>query len=149
LRVNEVRTLDELYSAQAFGNYVGGFALVAGTLSVLLLAAAGTYALMSFTVNDRRREIGVRVALGATPRSVLGLVVGQGMTLAIIGVVAGVAGALVLTRVMAAVLYEVRATDPATFAIVVLVLLATAFVASWLPAQRALRIDPVQALRYD
>jgi putative ABC transport system permease protein len=71
------------------------------------------------------------------------------MTLALAGVAAGVAGAFILTRVMAAMLYEVRATDPATFATVVLVLLATALVASWLPARRALRIDPVQALRYD
>jgi len=100
-------------------------------------------------VSQRRQEIGVRVALGATPRAVLGLVVGQGMLLAGIGVAAGIAGALVLTRVMATVLYEVRTTDPATFAAVVAVLLGAALVASWLPARRALRIDPVQALRYD
>jgi ABC-type antimicrobial peptide transport system permease subunit len=76
-------------------------------------------------------------------------VIGQGMTLAIIGVVTGIVGALVLTRVMTTVLYEVRATDPTTFAVVVIVLLGTALVASWLPARRALLIDPVQALRYD
>jgi putative ABC transport system permease protein len=89
----------------------------------------------------------VRVALGATPGSVLALVIGQGMTLALTGVAVGVVGALLLTRVMAAVLYEVRATDPATFATVIVVLLGTALVASWLPARRALRIYPVQALR--
>jgi predicted permease len=115
----------------------------------LSLGALGIYGVLAYAVSQRRQEIGVRVALGATPRSVLALVVGQGMTLALVGVVVGVAGALVLTRAMAAVLYDVRATDPATFAVVVLVLLATAFVASWLPARRALRIDPVQALRYD
>jgi predicted permease len=115
----------------------------------LSLGALGIYGVLAYAVSQRRQEIGVRVALGATPRSVLGLVVGQGMTLAVIGVVAGIAGALVLTRVMTAVLYDVRATDPMTFAIVVVVLLGTAFVASWLPARRALRIDPVQALRYD
>ena len=71
------------------------------------------------------------------------------MTLAVAGVLVGIAGAAALTRVMAAVLYEVRATDPATFATVVLVLLGAAFVASWLPARRALRVDPVQALRYE
>jgi predicted permease len=115
----------------------------------LLLGALGIYGVLAFAVSQRRQEIGVRVALGAPPRSVLGLVVGQGMTLALIGVAVGVAGAFALTRVMAAVLYEVRATDPATFAAVVVVLLAAALVASWLPARRALRIDPVQALRYD
>jgi putative ABC transport system permease protein len=71
------------------------------------------------------------------------------MTLAVAGVVVGVAGAAVLTRVMSAVLYEVRATDPATFVTVVVVLLGAALVASWLPARRALRVDPVQALRYE
>ena len=153
--VNKDQTIT---SIETMSSIVGGNVARPRLLATLLLlfgvmglslGALGIYGVLAYAVSQRRQEIGVRVALGATPRSVLGLVVGQGMTLAIIGVVAGVAGALVLTRVMAAVLYEVRATDPATFAIVVLVLLATAFVASWLPAQRALRIDPVQALRYD
>ncbi len=115
----------------------------------LTLGALGIYGVLAYAVSQRRQEIGVRVALGATPRSVLRLVVGQGMALALVGVVAGVAGALALTRVMASVLYEVKATDPATFATVVAVLLGTALLASWLPARRALRIDPVQALRYE
>ena len=115
----------------------------------LSLGALGIYGVLAYAVSQRRQEIGVRVALGATPRSVLGLVIGQGMTLASIGVVTGIVGALVLTRVMTTVLYEVRATDPMTFAVVVIVLLGTALVASWLPARRALLIDPVQALRYD
>jgi len=115
----------------------------------LLLGALGIYGVLAFAVSQRRQEIGVRIALGASPRSVLGLVVRQGMVLAAVGAVAGIAGALALTRLMAAVLYEVQATDPATFVTVVLVLLATAFVASWLPARRALRIHPVQALKYD
>ena len=115
----------------------------------LTLGVLGIYGVLAYAVSQRRQEIGVRVALGATPRSVLGLVVGQGMGLAVVGVVAGIAGALALTRLMASVLYEVRATDPATFATVVVVLLGAALVASWLPARRALRIDPVQALRYE
>jgi predicted permease len=115
----------------------------------LTLGVLGIYGVLAYAVGQRRQEIGVRVALGASPRSVLGLVVGQGMSLAVVGVAAGIAGAFVLTRVMAAVLYDVRTTDPATFATVVAVLLAAALVASWLPARRALRIDPVQALRYD
>jgi predicted permease len=115
----------------------------------LSLGALGIYGVLAYAVTQRRQEIGVRVALGATPASVLSLIVKQGMTLAIIGVVLGVAGALALTRVMTAVLYQVGATDAQTFALVVVVLLTTALIASWLPARRALRIDPVQALRYD
>jgi predicted permease len=115
----------------------------------LLLGALGIYGVLAFAVSQRRQEIGVRVALGASPRSVLTLVVRQGMVLAVAGVAVGIAGAAVLTRVMAAVLYEVRATDPATFATVIVVLLGAALVASWLPARRALRVDPVQALRYE
>jgi predicted permease len=115
----------------------------------LTLGALGIYGVLAYAVSQRRQEIGVRVALGASPRSVLRLVVGQGMSLAAAGVVAGIVGAFALTRLMAAVLFEVQATDPATFATVVVVLLGAALVASWLPARRALRIDPVQALRYD
>ena len=115
----------------------------------LTLGVLGIYGVLAYAVSQRRQEIGVRVALGATPRAILGLVIGQGMLLAAIGVAAGIAGALLLTRVMATVLYDVRTTDPATFATVVVVLLGAALVASWLPARRALRIDPVQALRYD
>ena len=115
----------------------------------LTLGALGIYGVLAYAVSQRRQEIGVRVALGASPRSVLQLVVGQGMALAAAGVVIGLVGAFALTRLMSAVLFEVRATDPVTFATVVVVLLGAALVASWLPARRALRIDPVQALRYD
>jgi predicted permease len=115
----------------------------------LSLGALGIYGVLAYAVSQRRQEIGVRVALGASPRSVLGPIVGQGMALALVGVAIGVAGAMALSRVMTAVLYAIRPTDPATFATVVAVLLGTALVASWLPARRALRIDPVQALRYE
>ena len=115
----------------------------------LTLGVLGIYGVLAYAVSQRRQEIGVRVALGASPRSVLQLIIRQGMMLAGAGVLAGVLGALLLTRIMAAVLYEVRTTDPATFATVVVVLLGSALLASWLPARRALRIDPVQALRYD
>jgi predicted permease len=123
--------------------------LVLFGLMGLSLGALGIYGVLAYAVSQRRQEIGVRVALGASPGSVLRLVVGQGMALALGGMVVGIAGAVVLARVMTAVLYEVRTTDPATFATVIIVLLATALLASWLPARRALRIDPVQALRYD
>jgi ABC-type antimicrobial peptide transport system permease subunit len=89
------------------------------------------------------------VALGAQPRSVLGLVVGRGMALAIIGIVIGIAGAAMLMRSMQSVLFGIESSDPWTFVQVTLVLLGAALLASWLPARRALAIDPVSALRYD
>jgi predicted permease len=119
-----------------------------GTMG-LTLGALGIYGVLAYAVSQRRQEIGVRVALGAAPRSILGLIVRQGMALAMAGTVAGLAGAFVVTRVMQSVLYQVRVTDPPTFAFVVVVLLAVALAASWLPARRALRIEPVAALRYE
>ena len=153
--VNKDQTIKSVESMESIvGTTVARPRLLASLLVLfgvmgLLLGALGIYGVLAFAVTQRRQEIGVRVALGASPRSVLGLVVRQGMVLALAGVVAGIIGAFALTRVMAAVLYEVEATDLATFATVIAVLLATAFVASWLPARRALRIHPVQALRYD
>ena len=115
----------------------------------LTLGALGIFGVLAYAVNQRRQEIGVRVALGASPQSVLRLVVGQGMALAGAGVVAGVIGAAWLTRSMQSVLYGIEPSDLATFLQVVAVLLVAALLASWLPARRALRIDPVSALRYD
>jgi len=123
--------------------------LVLFGLMGLTLGALGIYGVLAYAVNQRRQEIGVRVALGAAPRSIIGLVVGQGMGLAVAGMIAGVVGAFLVTRVMQSVLYEVGVTDPATFVLVVMVLLGVALLASWLPARRALRIEPVTALRYD
>jgi predicted permease len=115
----------------------------------LTLGALGIYGVLAYAVSQRRQEIGVRVALGAAPHSIIGLIVGQGMGLAVAGMVAGLAGAFVVTRVMQSVLYQVGVTDPATFALVIVILLGVALAASWLPARRALRIEPVTALRYD
>jgi ABC-type antimicrobial peptide transport system permease subunit len=119
-----------------------------GTIG-LTLGALGIFGVLAFTVSQRRREIGVRVALGASPRSVLRLIVMQGMLLAVSGVVLGVIGASVLTRSMESVLFGIEPADPLTFAEVVAVLLAAAALASWLPARRALAIDPVTALRLE
>jgi putative ABC transport system permease protein len=115
----------------------------------LTLGALGIYGVLAYAVSQRRQEIGVRVALGAAPRSIMALIVGQGMSLAVAGMVAGLAGAFLVTRVMQSVLYEVEVTDPATFALVTAVLLGVALAASWVPARRAVRIEPVTALRYD
>jgi ABC-type antimicrobial peptide transport system permease subunit len=113
----------------------------------LALGALGIYGVLAFGVEQRQQEIGVRMALGARPGSVLRLVVGQGLALAVAGVVLGVLGAAAAAGAMQAVLYGVAAADVATFAQVVAGVLLAALVASWIPARRAVAIDPVVALR--
>jgi len=113
----------------------------------LVLGALGIYGVLAYLVNQRTREIGVRLALGARPRDVLNLVVGRGLRLAGLGVAIGLAASLVLTRLMQGVLYGVTPTDPLTFGGVAVTLLAVAAFASWLPARRATRVDPLVALR--
>jgi predicted permease len=146
LRVSEVRTLGELYSTQAFDDYVGGFALVAGTLSVLLLAAAGTYALMSFTVNDRRREIGLRVALGATKARLLSGVLKRALRQILAGAAVGVAVALLIDNKLPA--GSNGGIDiPGVLPIAASFMTVVALLATLGPARRALRLDPNEALR--
>jgi putative ABC transport system permease protein len=121
------------------------FAVLA--IAALLLAAIGVYGVMAYTVTQRTQEIGIRMALGAQRSDVLGLVVRQGMILAAIGVVAGLIGAFGLTRVMASLLFNVRPDDPVTFLAISLLLVAVAFLACYLPARRAARVNPIEALR--
>jgi putative ABC transport system permease protein len=123
------------------------FALFAGI--ALFLAVIGIYGVMSYFVNARTHEIGVRVALGALPRDVLELVGGMGLKLSIIGVVIGIGLALALTRFISASLYGVKPTDPMTFALVAIVLIAVALLACFIPARRAIKVDPMVALRHE
>ena len=120
----------------------GGFAGLA-----LLLAAIGTYGVLSYLVTQRWREIGIRMALGAGRETVLGSVIAHGLTLTLAGLAAGLAAALVLTRLMDALLFEVRPNDPATLAGVAVLITVVAAAASLVPAFRATRVDPIVALK--
>jgi hypothetical protein len=123
--------------------------LVAFSLLALVLSAVGLYGVIAYSVTQRTREIGVRVALGADAASVRRLVVGDGLRLTTVGVVLGVVAAAVSTRVLAHLLYGVGPLDPTSFVAIVGLVVAIAFVASWVPARRAVRIDPTEALRAD
>jgi ABC-type antimicrobial peptide transport system permease subunit len=120
--------------------------LVLGTLAILL-AVTGIYGVISYLVSQRTREIGIRVALGAQRRTVLNLIIRQGMSLALVGAVIGLIVAFVLTRLMKGLLYEVEATDPLTFASITILLLLVSLAACWIPARRAAKVDPLVALR--
>jgi predicted permease len=133
---------EELREPRFYGLLLGGFATLA-----LLLAAVGLFGVLSFAVRQRTREIGIRLALGARAPRVLTLVVRQGMTAALVGLAAGLALSLAATRLMGSLLFQVRPNDPATFVLVAGLTLLVAFLASWLPARRASRVDPIVALR--
>jgi ABC-type antimicrobial peptide transport system permease subunit len=118
-------------------------------LIALVMASVGIYAVMAQAVSSRTREIGVRMALGATARNILGLVLGRGVTQLIAGLVFGLAAAFPAARVMAALPFRVSPTDPAVFVIVSLLLASVGIFACWLPARRAAALNPVNAIRYE
>ena len=143
------RTMEEqrqlsFWRYKLFGYMFSAFGAVA-----LLLAAIGVYGVLAYSVSQRRQEIGVRVALGAARRDVLRLVVGQGVTLAAIGIGVGIVGAFGATSLIASLLYNVTSSDPVSFVLVATFLAAVAVVASYIPARRAMAVDPIIALRND
>jgi putative ABC transport system permease protein len=145
--VYNIRTMqDRLYDSMARQRFatvmLGAFAAFA-----LLLAAVGVYGVISYLVSQSTHDIGVRMALGAQPRNILRLVTRQGMELAGIGIAGGLIGAVALTRVMAGLLFGVSPTDAVTFSAAAVILAAVAFVATLIPARRAIAVDPIVALR--
>ena len=147
--VFDVTSLNDIIAASLFAQRISASLLgVLGNVA-LLLAAVGLYGVMAYSVAQRTNEIGIRMALGALSRDVLRLVLGQAAKLAMMGVVVGIAVALALTRLMSTLLFGVSATDPTTFAGVALLLVVVALAASYIPVRRAMKLDPVVALRYE
>jgi predicted permease len=147
LPVSNVRSMEEVVSRSISRQRFNVLLMTVFGASALLLAAIGIYGLMAYSVEQRRQEIGIRIALGAEAEQVRRMVVLQGMRLAVIGVALGLAAALALTRLMTSFLYEVQARDPVVFILMPLVLTIVALLAVWLPARRASTISPLLALR--
>jgi predicted permease len=144
-----VRALDELVAAATASRRFSTQLLTAFAGLALALAAIGIYGVMAFVVGQRTREIGIRIALGARSGEVVRMVLGEALTLAAVGLAAGLAAAAVLSRLVAAQLFEVRPTDPMTYTMIPVLLAATAALAVWRPARRAASVDPITALRAD
>jgi putative ABC transport system permease protein len=142
-----VNTMDKLVESSVGQRKLSMILLGVFSAIAMLLASIGIYGVMSYSVTQRSRELGIRMALGAARGRVLALVVGQGMVLAGAGVTIGLVAAFALTRLLTSQLFGVRATDPATFTFVSALLVAIALLATLLPAMRATRVDPVVALR--
>jgi predicted permease len=147
--IQQASTLDELLSGQVAPARFNMHLLSLFGALALILASVGVYGLMAFFVAQRTREIGIRMALGAAGRDVLNGVLKRGLALTLAGVAVGLAGALALTRIMTSLLFDIKPTDPFTFACVSCVLIGAALLACFLPARRAAKIDPMQALRYE
>jgi predicted permease len=147
--IADVKTMDAIVAETVAAPKFRTLLLGAFGALGLILAMVGVYGVISYSVTQRTHEIGLRMALGAQPRDVLGLVLGEGMMLAGIGIAAGALGALALTRLLESLLYEVKPRDPVTFIGVAIALATVAAAACYIPARRAMRVDPMVALRYE
>jgi ABC-type antimicrobial peptide transport system permease subunit len=144
-----MHTLDYYYSkSMARTSFTLVMLALAGGMA-LLLGVVGLYGVIAYSVSQRTQELGIRMALGAQKRHVLKLVLVQGMTLTLIGVAIGIAGAFVLTNLLSSLLYGVKPTDPLTFGTVSFILISAAMLACYFPAKRATKVDPIVALRYE
>ncbi len=145
--VFEVMTMDEWRSVSVMAQRLGGTLMAAFAVFALVLTATGLFGVIAYAVSERTHEIGIRMALGAGPREVFRLVVGRGMMLASIGLLVGLPLALGMSRLVAGLLYGVASNDLVTFAGVAVILACVAFIACYIPARRAMRVDPMIALR--
>jgi putative ABC transport system permease protein len=142
-------TFAQVFSSSLSARQFNLTLLAAFAATALFLAVAGIYGVMAYTVARRTREIGVRMALGATAGDVLRLVLAQGLWTTVIGVASGIAGSFALSRTMHSLLFEVNAADPVTLLACALFLAGVSLLACWIPARRAVRVDPIVALRYE
>ncbi|HEU4713056.1 MAG TPA: ABC transporter permease [Pyrinomonadaceae bacterium] len=147
--ISNIATMEEVLGKEASQRQLGMILLTAFAVLALLLASLGIYGVLAYFVAQHRNEIGVRLALGATPARILLLVLRKGMALTLLGVVIGLAASFALTRLMSSLLFGVKAADPLTFVAVPLVLAVVALLACWIPARRAAKVDPVVALQYE
>lgn len=149
LPVSDVKTLDALLSDSVVEPRANAFLLALLAALALVLSAVGVYGVLSCSVAQRTREIGLRMALGAGAGEILRQLLREGLAVVLAGTAAGLLGAFFLAKVLASLLFGVTTSDPLTFVGVPLVLLAVALVATWIPARRATRVEPVVALRYE
>jgi ABC-type antimicrobial peptide transport system permease subunit len=149
LPVSKIRTMEQVIAESTARQNFNMLLLTIFAATALLLAAIGIYGLMAYSVEQRTQEIGIRIALGAGSHDMLRLVIVQGLRLAGIGMAIGLAAAFGLTRLLSSLLFGVKTTDPMAFGVVVATLAAVAGIATYIPARRATRIDPVIALRYE
>jgi putative ABC transport system permease protein len=147
--VIEIKAMTRVISDSIWQRRLWGALFTAFSLLALVLAAVGIYGVMSYLVSQRTREIGIRMALGSSQQSVLGLITSEGMRLVAVGVLIGLAGAVVLGRSLESILYGVTSRDPVTIFVVAVTLVLVALSACLLPAWRAARIDPLVALRQE
>ena len=149
LPVAHVRTMDEIEARNTSRQRFNMLLLTVFGSAGLLMAAIGVYGVMAYSVQQRTQEVGIRMALGAQAFNIRNMVIRQGMALALIGVVIGIGGAFWLTHFVASFLFGVKTWDPTAFIVTPLLLCAVAFIAVWVPARRATRVDPMTALRFE